>query len=84
MSAAEIRTIHNDFINNTHNPGMHSHFIKTFPKLYAKITDPNSDQDMIEALIKIRSQLESNSLSQHDADIAFGKVAVDKYVKPMI
>ena len=39
---------------------------------------------MLAKLIKLHKNVNSGKVSQSDADVKFGKIAVDKYVKPLV
>ena len=62
----------------------HVNFRTNFPKLYSMLCDRDADTHMIKALVQTRKMYENEELSPHDADVAFGKAAVDRYVTPII
>ena len=59
-------------------------FKQRYPKLFEMLCDPACDQTMLNNLIKLHKNVQNGSTNQKDADIAFGQVAVDTFIKPNI
>lgn len=62
----------------------HDDFKKAYPKLFAMLCDPACDKAMLNKLINLHRQVQQGKVSQEDADVKFGTVAVEKYVKPLV
>jgi len=69
---------------NTSLYNKHDDFKKTYPKLFAMLCDPECDQEMLKKMIKLHKNVTRGTVSKEDADVKFGSVAVDKYVKPLV
>ena len=70
--------------NNISLYGKHDEFKKTYGKLFEMLCDPTCDQMMLNKLITLHKKVQGGKMSQNDADCAFGKVAADKYVSPLV
>ena len=55
-----------------------------YPKLYGMITSNNCDKDVLTKMLKLVHRVHEGSLEQSKADEQFGKVAVDKFVAPLL
>ena len=60
----------------------HDEFKQRYPKLFEMLCDPECDQTMLNKLISLHKKVQNGKTDQKDADIAFGQVAVDTFVKP--
>ena len=78
-----IESIQEHVKNNKPLYNKYSEFKNNYPKLFAMLCDTNCDQDMITKLIQIKRKVKSGYINQKEADIEFGQVAVDKYVRPL-
>lgn len=70
--------------NNISLYGKHDDFKSKYAKLFAMLCDPHCDQVMLNNLIKLHKRVNSGRMSQSDADVAFGTVAADKFVSPLV
>ena len=59
-------------------------FFKRCPVLSEKLFDPNMDKSMLNFLMKQRTKVLHNDLSEHEASVNVGSRLVNKYVKPLV
>ena len=64
--------------------GKHDEFKKNYVKLFTMLCDPNCDQAMVEKMINLHKKRHTGKITQENADIAFGTVAAEKYVHPLV
>lgn len=62
----------------------HDDFKKRYPKLFAMLCDPECDQTMLQKMITLHKNFTSGAVTKENADLTFGTVAADKYVKPLV
>ena len=70
--------------NNMSLYNKHNEFKNTYPKLFKMLCDDSCDKKMLQNLIKLHKQVNNGNVSQKDADVKFGTIAVEKYVKPLV
>ena len=70
--------------NNMSLYGKHDEFKKKYGKLFEMLCDPVCDKLMLKKLLSLHKKVQEGKISQKDADCAFGKVAADKYVSPLV
>ena len=69
---------------NTSLYNKHEDFKKRYPKLFAMLCDPECDQTMLQKMINLHKKFTDGKVTKEDADVRFGTVAADKYVKPLV
>jgi len=80
----EASLIRAEVLQGIHDKQFHLEFIKLYPKLYEKLVDNKTDDNMLLKLISLREQVEKKTISQDTGDKLFGKVAATKYIDPLL
>jgi hypothetical protein len=79
-----VQDIRNHVNNNISLYNKYDDFKTQYPKLFTMLCDPVCDQVMLNKLIKLHKQVNNGKVTQKDADVKFGTIAVEKYVKPLV
>lgn len=79
-----IKDIQYHVTNNISLYKKHDDFKKKYPKLFSMLCDTTCDQSMLQNLISLYKKMNKNTITKEDADVEFGTVAAEKYVKPFI
>ena len=59
-------------------------FRQTHPKLYNMVIRRDCDTSMLKKMLNVYSQVQSGRFTQEAGDVAFGQVAADRYVNPLV
>lgn len=59
-------------------------FKKHYPTLFEKLFDTAFDKTLLNLMLEEKNNIDSNTISQHNASVKIGEVLVNKYVKPML
>ena len=59
-------------------------FKENYPTLFEKLFDTTFDKKLLNLMLEEKKNIDSNTVSQHNASVKIGEVLVNKYVKPML
>ena len=59
-------------------------FKENYPTLFEKLFETSLDKRILTLMLEEKKNIDSNTVSQHDASVKIGEALVDKYVKPML
>jgi hypothetical protein len=58
-------------------------FVKEYPTLFEKATEPNPDIGMINGMLAMLDHMANGKINQHQASIVIGKALHKKYIAPI-
>tara|TARA_A100001015_G_scaffold307453_1_gene403403 strand:- start:13 stop:390 length:378 start_codon:yes stop_codon:yes gene_type:complete len=59
-------------------------FAEDYPGIYKKTVEGTMNKNMFQYMLQMMKQVESKSVTEHNASVKIGEMLVNKYVKPII
>jgi hypothetical protein len=58
-------------------------FVREYPMLFQKVTEPNPDISMLNGLLVMLDHMAAGKINQHQASVIVGKALHKKYIQPI-
>ena len=100
LSSSQIETIFQDILEDRKihrklikkNPDQfyemmltkYNTFAEDYPGIYKKTVEGTMNKNMFQYMLQMMKQVESKSVTEHNASVKIGEMLVNKYVKPII